>query len=168
LDEHKDNISFVSAFFLMIEEIKTMEKTVDNTTIILSDGTQPVLSFVLNQEKNEVILTDIKSNLELQIFAIKKENYRINIYKYKYQNTLEYSLTMLWVFVAYIGNYYPEYVDEIAMRIKKSEKQVIQELFTSDYFRKKAMEIINITPKFNELKDQIEYLENYMKNDFLF
>ena len=132
----------------------------------------PYYSFKLNEEKNIVILTDnlVPYIIYEKVFSAEKRNGKTNIYKFKFEKTLEYSLFYLWVFGANFMKDSPEDGRIMANTIKsyKHVNKTIIDLFESDYIREKTERYVYEDPEMEELSqtkkiELIQKIEDYRK-----
>lgn len=102
-----------------------------------------------------------KENLIGVLLEIANKAYEKNEKKFK--NASEASMMYLWALGAYVKKYLPQYAEEMALQLNKSNKRVIRESFGHQYIRKRAM---NWVPA--PLKDALKAFEDlYDKSDYI-
>lgn len=102
-----------------------------------------------------------KENLIKVLLEIANKAYEKNEKKFK--NASENSMMYLWALGAYVKKYLPQYAEEMALQLNKSNKRVIRELFGHQDIRERAM---NWVPA--PLKDALKAFEDlYDKSDYI-
>lgn len=83
-------------------------------------------------------------------------------YKKKFDETPKLSMVYLWILGAFVMKHYPDHAIKMAENLRKSNKQVIRELFENNDIRKRAGKYIY--DQYKDLEDDLKDFEDLYDN----